>query len=175
MSRTEEISNIFRRWLERFTPPQGIKSNPRAMQDEAESLFRILLRSAPREAYSDWVANVLSIAETAMKTRAWPTAHELGSACTGAMKHRQSSSEHTVFDPMIINANRIHAGDPVGDDCLYGRNAIDLVSRGLVSEADLDRYRSGMFFSARRTYGEAEALRIEGEMKHRHEMARNWA
>ena len=175
MTRTEEISSLFLRWLDRFTPPTRLKANDQARQDEAESLFKVLLRSAPQTGYADWVAGVLLVTEGTMKTRAWPTVHELGAACANSRKKPTGPKEEVQFDHLRINANRIHAGESVGDGYLYGRAAHEMIAKGYILEGDLDRHRSSLFFGMKKIWGEQEALRIEFDLKRRHALAAEYA
>lgn len=80
MNRNAEITHAFTRWLERYTPPASIRDNARAMQDEADTLLRSLIRSAPNENSRQWVERVLERVSENLKTRAWPTAHEITEA-----------------------------------------------------------------------------------------------
>ena len=75
--RDQHLADDFKRWLDRFSPPASIKGNGMAMQDAADALLRLILRKAPRDGYTMWLAEVLELTEATMKTRAWPTMHEL--------------------------------------------------------------------------------------------------
>lgn len=170
--KTTEISQILTRWLERFTPPVGIRGNPRAAQDAADALLRALLRSAPQADYAPWVRDVLDRVEDQMKTRAWPTVAELSAACRTLRKDTpRGDAEPVEVDRFELAARRIRAKQPVGDEWIYGRDAHEIVARGLVSEGDLAAYRSGLFFQLRSAWGEDCARAVEAEFRRRHELA----
>lgn len=169
--RTEAIAQIFRRWLERFTPPASIKGNGRAMQDAADALLRILLKFSPQDGYEPFVRGALDTVEMQMKTRAWPTVHELGAACSNTRKEMPTECESKTLDPHEIAARKIHANQPVGDSWVYGRGAHELVERGLVLESDLKRYRSVFFFQIKDVYGADTAMAMEADYRRRHELA----
>lgn len=171
-ARTEEIAAIFRRWLERFTPPTSIKEKPYAAQDAADSLLRVLLKFSPQEDAGPWVRRALDAVEYEMKTRAWPTVHELGSVCEKQRKSDGASNKVTVIDPFEVAARRIKSGEPVGDMWIYGRLAQELVARGLVLESEIIKYRSGLFFMMKGTYGEDYARTAEAGFIRKHELAR---
>jgi len=168
--RTKILSEILGRWLEMFTPPASIKGNPRASQDAADSLLRVILKFAPQTDYAPWARRVLDEAEYQMKTRAWPTVHELGSVCSNRRKESAASpKEETAEDRFERAAIRINNGSPVGDMWIYGTHAHELVQRGLVRESQLNAYRSGLFFSMKEAWGEDHARAVEAEFRRRHE------
>lgn len=173
--RNSEIARQLTEWLQRYSPPQSIKGNPKAMQAECDALLKVVLRFAPQDGYQGWVAEALEQCSYGMKTRAWPTVNELGAACS----NRRKESRETVTDltqpkdDFERYAERIHKKMPVGDGWIYGRNAWELVSRGLVTEDDLQPYRSALFFSMKDSWGEERALAVEAEFKRRHAEARD--
>lgn len=176
--RAAEIAKQFQEWAERLTPPQGIKNNPKAMQAEWDALLKVLLKFAPSDGYHGWVAEALERCGMNLKTRAWPTINELGAACANYRKESRSGGTHepmAMRDTYQINADRIHAKTPVGDGWIYGVNAVELITRGLVTERDLEPYRSGLFFAMKETWGEERALAVEAEFKRRHAEARDYA
>ena len=170
--RKTEIASQLTRWLERYSPPMSIKDNPRAQQDEVESLLRVLLKFAPASDYTPWVNHALDRLEYQMKTRAWPTKGELGAVCSNIRKEDPAAAPTWSLDTYEIHAKRIRAGDPVGDAWLYGRQALELIERGLVSEQDLKPGRSGLFFAMREAWGEDRARLAEAAMIQRHEDAK---
>lgn len=170
--RNEEIAGMLRRWLERFTPPAAIRENPRAAQDSADALLRVLLKYAPRADYVPWVNRILDDTEWQMKTRAWPTVNEIGAVCVNARKDDKGDAGATFsLDPFEINAKRIRSGQPVGDMWIYGHHAHELVARGMISDAQLAPYRSGLFFQMKDAWGEDAALAAEAELRRKHAAA----
>lgn len=174
--RTAEISGIFTRWLERYSPPAQIRDNSRAQQDEVTALLGVLLRFSPITGYADFVAKVIDRIEFQMKTRAWPTKGELGAVCSDVRKSAATGRTDMTGDADLsaeaITARRMQRGEPVGEGWLWGANACELIRRGLVDRQTMSAYRSGAFLSRKATYGEEEALRWEAEAKARHEAAK---
>lgn len=175
--RTAEISGLFSRWLERYSPPQSIRDNERAQQDEAAALLGVILKFAPRSDYADFTARVLDQVEYQMKTRAWPTKGELGAVCSNLRKsadwaRKDLSGEERDMSPAGIAARRMQAGEPVGECWLWGSGACEIAARGLVDRATMDRYRSGAFLARKAIYGEASALAWETARKADHEAAK---
>jgi len=177
--RTAEISGIFTRWLERYSPPRSLDGNMRAQQDEVAALLGVILRFAPATAYSGFVAGVLDRIEYQMKTRAWPTKSEVATACTDFRKQagRQDVGQATAIDMTAeaITARKMQRGENVGEGWLWGRNAVEMIRRGLVDRETMEAYRSGAFLARRAQYGEASALAWEAEAKARHEEAKQVA
>lgn len=174
--RSAEIGKQFQEWAERLTPPQGIKNNPKAMQAEWDALLKVLLRFAPGDGYNGWVAEALERCGMNLKTRAWPTVHELGAACSNFRKESRSGPDAQAAPPMKsehqIIADRMARGEPVGEGWLYGRAACELIRQRLVDQATMSAYRSGAFFARKDTYGQAAALAWEAEAKAKHEAAK---
>jgi len=154
MTRNEAIAEELRRWLERYSPPLSLRANPRAMQDETTALLKILVRKAPNEGYLQWCQDVFEECSKLMKTRAWPTVNELGSACS-AMARRGGNIPNALWemDPLALAARRIKSGEPVGDGYIYGHLAHQLLTAGMVTEDDLKPYRSGLFFMMKDAWG----------------------
>lgn len=170
--RNTEIAGMLRRWLERFSPPASIKDNPRAAQDSADALLRVLLKYAPPSDYVPWINQALDQTEMQMKTRAWPTVHEIGAVCSNMRKDEPKRGGHaTSLDYFEMTARRIHNGDAIGDMWIYGHHAHEIVARGLVSEAQLQPYRSGLFFQMKDAWGEDAARSAEAEFRRRHAAA----
>jgi hypothetical protein len=80
-ARTDELSERFSEWLDRYSPPRHFAGNAKAMQAEADALLGVLARYAPKEGYASWVVDVLGRLSAGMKTRAWPTVAEMTEAC----------------------------------------------------------------------------------------------
>ena len=172
--RTAEVSQILSRWLDRYSPPLSMKDKPRAIQDEAEALLRVLLKFAPQDGYAGWINRALDQLEYQMKTRAWPTKGELGSVCSNMRKeaHEAGGSVAWVLDPVEIAAKRINDKGMVGDEWIYGKRALELTSRNLVTEGQLNEYRSTLFFNMKETWGEDKARAVEALLIQRHEDAK---
>jgi hypothetical protein len=79
--REEYLSARFNEFLDRFSPPRSIQNNPTAMQSDADSMLRTVLRFAPKEGYSEWLDAMLSDLQDGMTTRSWPAPGELTKAC----------------------------------------------------------------------------------------------
>ena len=74
-------------------------------------------------------------------------------------------------DPIEATAARMNANDGVGDGWLYGRNAVDLLKSRLVGADVMRRYRSTLYFSLKKVYGDRIAVDMERRFIDRHEAA----
>jgi hypothetical protein len=172
--RQAEIAKALTEWLESYSPPRSMAGNVEALQRESERLLSVLTKFAPAEGYNGWVSSVLEQCAYQMKTRAWPTVGELGATCSNARKARQGEPTLTTFtfDVHELNANRMKAGEAVGEGYLYGCEAVELIARGLVDRETMTRYRSAAFLSRKKMHGEESALAWEADAKQRHEDAK---
>ena len=75
--------------------------------------------------------------------------------------------------PAAIIARKMQRGDAVGEAWLWGRNAVELATSGLIDRETVARYRSAAFLARRSVYGEASALAWEADAKARHEAAKD--
>lgn len=172
--RQAEIARIFAEWLQFYSPPRQIAGKPELMQRESERLLGVIVKMAPQEGYIGWVGTVLDVVASNMKTRAWPTVAEIGAACSNARKEarKDGPAQPTEMDVYEIAAMRMKSGQPVGEPYLYGREAVEIIARGLIDQETMTRYRSAAFFARKDAQGEESALRWEAEAKDRHESAK---
>lgn len=163
---------------EKLTAYLGRKAAPRNLPQRAATetmaaLERCLGRYAPKEGYEDWWPRFEDRLEEDSKTWAWPTVGEIKAAAMAITEPSERRiSQADDVNPLRNAAKRMENGEPVGDGYLYGRLAVDLIAEGLVDEATMRRYRSGLFGMLESTYGEAKALEMEAKLKERHNDAR---
>ena len=172
-SREESLLEEFGKWLERYSPRRALQGNSEAMQAEVNALMKVIKKFAPMSDYLSWLSKVTDTLDFRMKTSAWPTVNEVGSACVAVGKDRAKSGPSDVFslDPIDVNAKRMNSGEAVGDGFLYGRDAVELLRSGKVSMEIMTKYRSSLFFSAKDVWGEEIALKREAEWKAKHAAA----
>lgn len=172
-SRNEYLSQYFNEWLDRFSPPRAIQNNPKAMQDDANSMLAIVGKYAPSQGYAEWLDKVLTELTESMTTRSWPAPGELVKACKARTEHRERpKGEEWQIDEAAVIGAKMKAGQPVGEGWLYGRSAVDLIKRGLVDLETMTAYRSGAFFARKGKNNDEAALAWEAEAKARHEAAK---
>lgn len=173
MIRDQAITEEFMNWLGRYSPRFAIRENERAMADEVNALMRILLKFAPTTDYLSWLQKITDQLDFQMKSQTWPTVAEVGAVCVNIAKDKPKggTAVEYVFDSYRINAARMEKGEGVPEGFIFGREAVEMVKRGLLSPDTLRRYRTGWFLNAKSVYGEEEALRMEREMLRKHDAA----
>jgi hypothetical protein len=99
----------------------------------------------------------------------WPSAKIMQAAMTDALTIRDrardgadddapsSASSWALPSSEIINANRIKRGDAVSETFVWGTGAARILKWGLVTDADLEPYRKGIWEAERSGYDEATA------------------
>jgi len=105
--------------------------------------------------------------------RAWPMpAHFIKAMELIAIKASRSapvSAKVTSFSSATqIAARRIVEGEPVGDGWLYGKMALQLLNDGLVSQADINRYREGLRQRAEQVYSADQVAEMFSRLERRH-------
>lgn len=124
----------------------------------------------------DFKARIIEACRQLRKTymqRTWPTpAHFIKAMELVAIKANRTV---TRDDPVTslptssqLVAKRIIDGEPVGDSWLYGKMALQLLSEGLVSQADIDRYRDGLRKSAEEVYSQGQVAEMFERLENRH-------
>ncbi len=170
--RIEFLRGKLRDYLTRRTMPRGLQDKPDAHKAELSALIDCLLRYAPRQGYDEWWSKLETHLDENADTRAWPTVSEIKKA---AISLRGTQSKHIAeaddIDPIKIIGERMSAGEAVGDGYLYGRMALDLEKRGLVSPDVLRKCRSALYFNLKHVYGEEKARTMEAAFLKRHERA----
>ena len=173
-TRSDALTDEFTEWLDRYSPRRALQSNESALAAEITALMRVILSMAPDKDYLEWLEKVTSGLDRQMKTSAWPTVSEVGAVCSNINKHNalnSGKSNEFKLDPIKINADRMNRDESIGDGWLYGRNCIELMKSGRVTQETLRRYRSALYFSAKDVGGEDYARKMEVNWVARHDEA----
>lgn len=131
-----DISMRFNAWLDRFSPPRQIASNPQAMQDDADAMLRIILDHAPAEGWQDWYQDAIRRLEAGMTTRAWPAPGELTKACRAAEAPRASGELSGKGEAQVIAMMAEWLGKHGGQMPGYGSalRTRELIRRGALRD-----------------------------------------
>lgn len=173
---TADVANRLRGFLDRRTMPRLFEGKPAAIKAEVDALTAAVARYAPQgDALREWWPGFEARLAEANQTRVWPSEGEVKAAAIAGRAPAVAAQLQSTPDEMALEiaAKRIAAGEAVGDGFLYGRQALDLERRGMVSPADLRKYRSALYFTLKETYVEAIARRMEAELIARHDAARD--
>lgn len=181
MTAAEIIANHMSRWLTRYVPPTHLRADAGARQDEIDAIVGALMRYAPKTDVERWIDRITERLDHAMQTRAWPAVREVVDACMAIRREDQQAAsaapreqgEAPSFDVFQATANAIHAGRAVGESYLWGRNAVVLLRRKLVTRAEIDALRRAAYYGHLTTHGEdaAEAWLELAEEQHAYGIA----
>lgn len=145
------------------------------IRDMAEEINAHISASSNQSALVERVEACFKALRKSYTQRAWPTPAHFSQAISEANKVvRQLTGETPSGDarsPDEISAERIKAGELVGDEWVYGRNCVKLLREGLVTQAELRRYRTALYFSAKQIGGKEYADAMEAGWIERHEAA----
>jgi hypothetical protein len=173
--RETEIAEHLARWLERYAVPVHLRDKPEASQAEAECLARTLCKFAPQCDYIPFLRQVFEDVDFRMQTRAWPTVHEVGAACSNIRKSKVWAlppAENLDMRPIAIFSRKMKRREPVGEEYLWGIRAVEMIAERLVDEATMVSYREGLFKADFEFYGEEVAIQRKAAAMARHDAAK---
>lgn len=171
-----DITARFSTFIDRKAMPRRLEDKPHAQSDEMRALVSTITRYAPRSA--EGLAGWWQLFESALSEACgdyWPSEKHIKPAAEVASKAAPKLRDETGgpdMRPAAIIARKMQRGEAVGEAWLWGRNAVELATSGLIDAETVARYRSGAFLARRSVYGEAAALAWEAEAKARHEDAK---
>lgn len=173
-----DISKRLAGFLDRKAAPRHLTGEGResALDAETAELTSVAARAAPRD--PDYLRDWWPVFENALNEacgRSYPTIREIRDAAKRASAERQrpsgNSAPSTKLDDVAITARRMRAGEAVGEEWLYGRLAVEMIARGEVDQATMDRYRSAAYHARKHAYGADKAQAWEVDAKARHAAA----
>ena len=173
-----ELTMRIGRLLQRKEPRAKIRDNAQALKDETSALVGAVRRNCPArgdDLIDWWERFEVAVGEACGDF--WPNEKAVIAACKTASQAMPKARDMTggwSLDPYAINARRMENGDPVGENYLYGQDACELISRGLVTRETMEAYRKGAYWARRNLYGKDKANAWEAEQKARHESAKSW-
>lgn len=168
-----DIASKLKRFLDRRQLPKRLEGKPQAEQDEIAALVTCIARYAPHHDLFGWWQKFEAAIGEAGSGSLWPTERDVREAAS-ALKPVQSKAALQEADreqELAIIGKRLAEGDHVGEGWLWGRQAVDLIRRGLVDEPTMRKYRSSAYFSRKATYGADAAQKWEADAKQRHQDA----
>ncbi|MCB5411801.1 hypothetical protein [Pseudogemmobacter faecipullorum] len=181
-----DLKSRLTRFLSRKQMPRRFEDKPAAQADEIGALLAVLIRNAPRhmEALTAWWPHFEARLGEICGSM-WPTEKEIRDAAKIATQEAPNPTGPAFsgadMREVAITARKMAANEPVGEDWLWGRGAVELIAERLVSRETMERYRKGAFWNrvgsnhptdeARQSALNA-AHRWEAEAKERHEAAR---
>lgn len=165
------IEDAVMRFQARYTPPRAMSKD--AQEDTFAAVCASINRKLPskvtEEGLRDRLSRIFEYVSDRHETNAWPLQAEYTKAvnATAASGSMPASTEWKV-DPVAHAARRMRAGEPVGQEWLFGRGLMELSMQQGITEAEVKPYRVSLFYADRDLVGEAEAQRRQTDR-----MARN--
>lgn len=166
-----DITRRLNDYLSRRQPPKGFAGDERRKADQIIAYVGIIRRYAPQgDRLDEWWGKMLATLAETSETWAWPTEGDFVKACKILAKD-VAMREPAAFevDPLAVAEKRIENDEPIGDNWLWGKNALLLISRVGVDPIlnRRDRYASHLA----KVYGNAEARRMLLDLEDRHREA----
>ena len=168
------ISDRLAALFQRYTAPENLRQVPQAQADEFADIVRQVAERAPADDGTDlelWLGELTEHLVISRRTRQWPTVPEMIDAASNVNEQRHKEGRqmavlNTAVAAMTprdmtaaVTAKHIQAGRSIPEPHIYGQVADDMIRLGLITKADLKRYRQYAYQIRKRTYGEDHADR----------------
>jgi hypothetical protein len=167
--------------LRRYRAPEHLSDD--AMRDEVNLLVEDINQLIPNEQTESDLRLLFAQINTAIRRRhgaqSWPPAKifiaTTEDAVVEAAKKKTASvpAGTSSLDPYEIISAKMRAGEPVPEGYLWGREAVQLIARGLIDQTTMEGYRTGAFMARKDQYGAQAAIGWEDGAKLRHRSAKN--
>lgn len=175
--RMRQITEHLNDFLRRYRRPDHLDAEQSLIElrSMAEAVNKRIAASVDGPELGDRVRDIFQCLAETYRGKDWPKVADFVAAVKDTHKPvRSETSERRA--PEYIMADRMNAGEGVGDGWLYGRLAVTLMATGLVSQETMRQYRSALYFSTKDVLGKhpagvAETNRREAEWIARHEAA----
>ena len=174
-SRIRTIAERLNLFLRQFKQPEHL-DNPAKIERvkaTADAINARISASSGRAGLEDRLdATFQRVLET-YKGRDWPSVAAFTEAARDtAPRDNPRPVQHGDFTTSGLNASRIALGQAVGDECLFGVGAVEVIQSGDITENDLSAYRSALYFRYKDTLGEEPARVLEASLRQKHDAAR---
>lgn len=160
------IEEAVMRFQARYTPPRAMSKD--AQEDTFAAVCASINRKLPsrvtEEGLRDRLSRIFEYVSDRHETNAWPLQAEYIKAVNAAASGGSTpAGTEWQVDPVAHAARRIRAGDPVGQEWLFGRGLMELSMQQGITEDDVKPYRDSLFYADRALVGEAAAQRRQAD------------
>ena len=162
--------------LRRYRAPEHLSDD--AMRDEVNLLVEDINQLIPNEQTESDLRLLFQQINTAIRRRhgaqGWPPAKIFIAATEDAVAEAVKKKAASVpagtssLDPYEVTSAKMRAGEPVSEGYLWGREAVQMIARGLIEQITMESYRTGAFMARKDQYGAQAAVQWEDEAKLRH-------
>ena len=141
------------RFLNAYAPPSG--TNEAAQEQIIQGISEAFARHLPVGNPDQYRADIETVLQKVADTRTsyvWPPQGVFVEQMKGLRVSQSRPQETFKADGDDRDALRMNAGDPVGEESVWGGRATRLLNSGAVSREVMDRYRRGSAEAYRRVY-----------------------
>ena len=166
--------------LRRYRAPEHLSDD--AMRAEVNMLVEDINQLIPNEQTENDLLLLFLEINSAIRRRhgaqGWPPAKIFIAATEDAVaeaakkKAASAPADASSLDPYEITSAKMRAGEPVSEGYLWGREAVQLIARGLIDQIMMESFRTGAFMARKDQYGEDAAMRWETDSKAKHQAAK---
>ena len=163
--------------MEGYAEPKHLNTQKKK-EDEARNIVRMINQKFPSDTTEDHIRGtmdraMLKLKET-HKSRTWPTAADISTAISKSMTTGPIKVTATrAFDHLEINAKRMNENHPVGDGYIFGRNAVEMLQKNLITEDLRQKYRKAYISNLETIYGHEKASSMVRRLDYKHGVVLN--
>lgn len=177
--RVRQITGLLNDFLRLYKRPDHLDNETALIElrEVAEEVNLLIPTSFSQDDLAARVNDALRMMRQTYKGRSWPTVSHFVDAINAVSKRSVKAVDHAdakepqKLDTLDVMARRMNEGEAVGDDWIYGRNALRLEQSGKVGRDVIRKYRSALYFAAKEAVGEDLAKSMEKNWLQRHEDA----
>lgn len=169
--RIRSAATLVTEFLRQYQRPSHLDNDAalREISAIAEEVNALISTSLSPDAFRARINEACRHLRKTYTNRQWPMpAHFVKAMEATTPKPETQEIGLEATDTMQIMANRMNAGEHVGDGWLYGRNAVRLMQSGMVTEHTIAKYRRALRSSAEHTGGKEYADMLEARWVQRH-------
>lgn len=167
-----DLTSRLGEYLARRVPPKSFGGDENLKSEQMNEYIRILRRFAPEgDALAAWWRTFADRLSDETDTWAWPSPKDVARAARAAGATAKPAGGGWRPDSVQINLDRLNAGQPIGEDWLWGRNALRLEAAG-ASRHVLRQRRVQLAEGMAETHPPDQVRAKLLDLKARHEAAR---
>lgn len=162
--------------LSEYAPPKHLE-DPAAQAKSVDTAARMLNQMFPNDTTDDHIRGVIDRASLRIKqthkTNSWPKSADIAAAVKGGISAEIKPTATRTMDHLEANALRMKANQPVGDGYIFGRNAVEMLQRNLITEELRQHYRKSYIHGLKEVYGEEKAANMVRGLDYKHGVVLN--
>lgn len=157
-------------YLARRQPPKSFGSDDKLKIDQVAAYVAILRNLAPEgDGLHDWWSAFIEDLGSRNETWAWPTESDVRKSAREVSKKIHTGGNDWQVDPLAVAVKRIEQNEPIGDNWLWGQNALLLIAKVGMDKIQERRDRHVSHLAS--LYDIEPAKRMLNELQYRHSEA----